>query len=115
MKIKSVDIPLYGSGAIFVITPDQKKAKKFLESRNVPTDRWPVRANALTFCRDGFHVYCYLPEIKTPNGIATACHELVHVAWQVLQDADVIVTSANHEAMTYLISYLAKGLFSNKK
>lgn len=110
MRVKIISVPLYKTKVYFCITKDQEEAKKYFKKNYINVKNWPERAEALTWTKDGCYIFCYLPEIKTGKGLSVLCHEIVHVAWQIIGDCNVEITRENHEALTYVISYLTKEL-----
>lgn len=77
----------------------KKKLKKFLKARGY---RPEVDGYAATVLVDNL-VYMHLPKNAGEHAI---WHEMLHAAWYVLDIAGVKVDVGNHEALTYLQSYL---------
>lgn len=114
MKIVKVKVPLYKNKVTFAITPDQEEAKVYFKKNGVNVSNWPETASAMTWTKEGYYVFCYLPGLRSPDHLSMVCHELIHVAWHMLQDVGVTIAHDNHEALTYLVSYLSRELLKSK-
>lgn len=44
------------------------------------------------------------------KNLSTIAHEAVHAAWFILDDVGVKISADNHEALTYLVSYIIKNI-----
>lgn len=101
--IKKIKVEIYNSDLTVLIENNAKIAHKWIEKNNgeIPP-KYAVGA-------------CYTPKngcpfiwIKSLKNIPHLCHEITHACYGILENRGVTVDAENHEALTYLQTFLLK-------
>jgi len=72
-------------------------------------------ADAVTFTGQGEPTMWFPLLSKSPEGIAIANHELLHVLYYVTNRAGLVLTKDTEEVFAYALDYLTIQFYNNKK
>lgn len=101
MKVRQIRVEIYKTGVYLLVSKDKKEIEKFCEQHGLalppytamgacytPPERWP------------------LIWVKSLRNISFLCHEVTHACYGILDGHGVEVDAKNHEALTYLQTFL---------
>ena len=111
MKIKTVEVPIYKAIVNYFIEPNEKKAREYLCKKYPKIDEkdfFNAEAITVSFEDEGVTVIWIRGIGK--SYYADLVHETIHAAFDILEKVRIKVDSDNHEALTYLVDLLLKGI-----
>lgn len=107
MKRKKILIQLYRNNIEVIISPVNeiiKLAKKW-EMSESDVDKF-ISCGAATLYPKG-KIIIWSPSLKNFSELG---HEIIHASMRILRDANIRVDEYNHEALTYLFTYICDEL-----
>lgn len=101
MNIKKIKVEIYKTSLTVLIEPKRELALKWIEKMNGEAP--PINAIGA----------CYTPKVNGPfiwiknlKNTSILCHEVTHACYGILDSHGVEVTASNHEALTYLQTFI---------
>lgn len=102
--VKRIDVPIYP--AKLILTSSVRAAWEYAEKYGPIPEEYKEQEGGITITpKPGIVIIGVDYEHNTPSIVA---HEAVHAAWAILDQAQVHVDSENHEALTYLVTWIVE-------
>lgn len=106
--IKELEVPIYGSKVI--VSFNSSALTKYLEKNHQVEHEIPEgNAGQATVYEyeSGWRFHSIYID-KDLYNVGVLAHECVHCGWHILDDVGVDLDADNHEALTYLVGWLAE-------
>lgn len=106
--VKSLLIPIYGCEVL--VSFNARALQKYLrDNHEVEQDISEANAGLSSIYEHetGHRFYSVFVD-KSCYSVGVLSHECVHCAWDILNDRGIVVDADNHEALTYLVGWLAE-------
>lgn len=99
--LKKIKVEIYHTEVWFFISPKRDKVDEFCRKYNIPK----INGSAIgaTFVGNDTHVVIWVKSLKD---FSTLAHEITHACFTILCRVGIDVDCNNHEALTYLQSFL---------
>lgn len=118
-KTFQVHAGTYDFGINFCITPDTKRACKWINFKIEIADyvtTGDLDCLGKRIFRNGYCPIVWLPQIpKTPDQLGTLSHEIFHSVCDVMRWANISLTNDTEEAYCHLIKKITKNFFEKIK
>lgn len=105
--VKSLIVPIYGCEVL--VSFNANALSKYLRDKHA-VEQVISQANAgqasIYEHDSGYRFYSVFVDRKN-FAAGVLAHECVHCAWDILNDRGIMVDADNHEALTYLVGWLA--------
>lgn len=102
----TIEIPLYRNRITFLQCP-LNEARHLLDKNNENGSRLSYGNNGATIYSRTKPTMIWVPPERST---AELCHEIIHASMRILYDAGVEVSTDNHEALTYLFTFICDKL-----
>jgi len=107
-QVKSLIIPIYGC-EVLVSFNAKALSKYLLVNHSVEQEISQANAGmASIYEHDSGHRFYSLFVDRDCFSVGVLAHECVHCAWDILNDRGIAIDPDNHEALTYLVGWLAE-------
>lgn len=104
--MKRIPIELYSTGVLIVIESKEESAAKQLKKIGIK-DFSSKHMDGCCWTEKGYWPVVWIKSLKD---IPLLCHEITHACYGILDAKGLTVSADNHEALTYLQTYILKKL-----